>query len=330
MEANRSSLHQKVLIIGGGIGGIKAALALSEARRDVLLIDKSPAIGGLHTQLDRTFPTNNCDICTLAPNLSASARQEHIDLMPLTQLTGVEGEAGSFTVSLTTSPRYIDTEKCTACGKCLDKFPKYIRFTPGLDHRAPTCMRYPNATPNSFSVKMDQCDDVDALLSICPANAIMREDEPVTRKQQVGSIIIAVGADTFSPEALDNYGYGKLPNVVTSLEYERIMSASGPTLGELQRPSDGRQPRKVAVYFGVSDTGIGIANDKLDQIFHRFFQVDGGTTRKYGGAGLGLAITQKLVDAMGGTIQVASQKGHGTTFRIRMSLDPVALPAAAG
>jgi heterodisulfide reductase subunit A len=246
MKANRSSHQNTTLIIGGGIGGIKAALDLSEAEKDVLLIDKSPAIGGLLTQLDRTFPTNNCDICTLSPNLSAGARQEHIDLMPLTQVTFVEGEAGNFTVTLTTVPRYIDMAKCTACGLCLDKYPKYIKFTPGLDHRAPTCMRYPRATPHSFSVKMDQCDDIEALEAVCPAKAILREDETTVQKRQVGAIIVAVGADTFSPEILDNYGYGKLPNVVTSLEYERIMSASGPTLGELQRPSDGRQPQKVA------------------------------------------------------------------------------------
>ncbi|NNG01599.1 MAG: CoB--CoM heterodisulfide reductase iron-sulfur subunit A family protein [Desulfobacteraceae bacterium] len=246
MKANRPSDHHAVLIIGGGIGGIKAALDLSEARKDVILIDKSPAIGGVLTQLDRTFPTNNCDICTLSPNLSAGARQKHIDLMPLTQLTGVEGEAGNFTITLTTAPRYIDTEKCTACGLCLDKFPKYIRFTPGLDHRAPTCMRYPRVTPHAFSVKRDQCSDFETLASVCPAGAIIQGDKAKTRQLHVGAIIVAVGADVFSPEALDNYGYGKLPNVVTSLEYERIMSASGPTFGELQRPSDGCQPRRVA------------------------------------------------------------------------------------
>ncbi len=246
MEANRSSHHPTALIIGGGIGGIKAALDLSEARKDVLLIDQSPAIGGLLTQLDRTFPTNNCDICTMAPNLSAGARQKHIDLMPLTRLTGLTGEAGNFMVTLTTAPRYIDTEKCTACGLCLDKYPKWIRFTPGLDHRAPTCMRYPQATPYSFSVKMEACDDIEALVAVCPADAILRQAQPTVQERRVGSIIVAVGADLFSPEILDNYGYGKLPNVVTNLEYERIMSASGPTLGELQRPSDSRQPRKVA------------------------------------------------------------------------------------
>ncbi len=246
MKANSPSHQHSVLIIGGGIGGIKAALDLSEARKDAILIDKAPAIGGILTQLDRTFPTNNCDICTLSPNLSAGARQKHIDLLPLTQLTGVEGQAGNFTVTLTTAPRYIDTEKCTACGLCLEKFPKYIRFAPGLDHRAPTCMRYPKVTPYAFSVKMDQCDDIEALESICPAKAIVRGDEIKIEKRQVGAIIVAVGADLFSPEGLDNYGYGSLPNVVTSLDYERLMSASGPTFGELQRPSDGLQPRKVA------------------------------------------------------------------------------------
>ncbi|RLF57756.1 MAG: CoB--CoM heterodisulfide reductase iron-sulfur subunit A family protein, partial [Thermoplasmata archaeon] len=140
-------MNNKVLVIGGGIGGIKTALDLAEAKRDVVLIDKAASIGGLMTLLDRTFPTNNCDLCTVSPHLSESGRELHIELMTLTQLTRVEGEAGNFKVTLKTDPRFIDPAKCTACGECHKKFPECVRFTPGLDHRAPTCMRYPQATP---------------------------------------------------------------------------------------------------------------------------------------------------------------------------------------
>ncbi len=139
--------NNKVLVIGGGVGGIKAALDLAEAGRDVVLIDKAPAIGGLMTQLDRTFPTNNCDLCTLSPHLAESGRRLHIELLPLTEVSSLEGEAGDFKVTLKTSPRFIDVNKCTACGDCFNTFPECVRFTPGLDHRAPTCMRYPRATP---------------------------------------------------------------------------------------------------------------------------------------------------------------------------------------
>jgi heterodisulfide reductase subunit A2 len=152
-----------VLVIGGGVGGIRAALDLAESRRDVLLIDKSYAIGGLMTQLDRTFPTNNCDLCTVSPYLSQGARERHLEIKPMTRLTRLEGEAGAFSATLKTEPRYIDMEKCTACGECAKQFPGAVRFTPGLDPRAPTCMRYPQATPYAFSIDMDKVSDIQAL-----------------------------------------------------------------------------------------------------------------------------------------------------------------------
>ncbi len=246
MQMKRSHSSNKVLVVGGGMGGIRAALDLAEAGRDVVLIDKAFSIGGLMTQLDRTFPTNNCDLCTLSPHLSESGRQLHIELMTTTKLTDLEGEAGRFKATLTTEPRYIDLEKCTACGECVRKFPEFVRFTPGLDHRAPTCMRYPQATPYAFSIDMDRCTNLDELVRICPAGAIIPDDAQKTQEIEVGSVILAPGTDLFNPEVLDTYGYRVYPNVVTSLEYERILSASGPTRGELVRPSDGKRPRRIA------------------------------------------------------------------------------------
>ncbi len=192
----------RTLVIGGGVGGIKAALDLAEAGRDVILIDKAPAIGGLMTQLDRTFPTNNCDLCTLSPHLAESGRQLHIQLLPLTTLTSLEGEDGSFKVTLTTSPRFIDVSKCTACGDCLNAFPQCVRFTPGLDHRAPTCMRYPRATPHAYSIDMEKCPDVDQLTRVCRAGAILPEDTENVVAFQVSSVVLATGASVFDPERL--------------------------------------------------------------------------------------------------------------------------------
>jgi heterodisulfide reductase subunit A len=236
----------KALVIGGGVGGIKAALDLAEADRDVILIDKAPAIGGLMIQLDRTFPTNNCDLCTLSPHLAESGRQLHIELLPLTQVVKVEGEAGAFKVTLKTAPRFIDLSKCTACGECFKEFPECVRFTPGLDHRAPTCMRYPKATPYAYSIEIEKCNDLDRLVHVCRAGAIEPKDSEKTQVFQVGSIVLATGAGVFDPAGLEDYGYGGRPNVVTGLEYEQILSASGPTLGQLVRPSDGKQPKKIA------------------------------------------------------------------------------------
>jgi heterodisulfide reductase subunit A len=246
----------KVLVVGGGMGGIRAALDLAETGRDVVLIDKGFAIGGLMTQLDRTFPTNNCDLCTLSPHLSESGRQLHIQLMTMTQLTGLSGEAGRFTATLATQPRYIDLGKCTGCGECYREFPDAVRFTPGLDHRAPTCMRYPQGTPYAYSIIKNAATDFKALAGCCPADAILPDDAEKVQEMEIGSVILAPGADVFNPEILDTYGYGVNPNVVTSLEYERILSASGPTKGELVRPSDGKRPQKIAWIQCVGSRGI--------------------------------------------------------------------------
>ena len=245
-DQNTLKQNNTVLVIGGGVGGIRAAMDLAESKRDVVLIDKAYSIGGLMTQLDRTFPTNNCDLCTLSPNLSESGRQLHINLMAMTQVAEVQGEAGNFKLKLITEPRSIDLEKCTACGDCYQQFPECVRFSPGLDHRAPTCMRYPQAIPHAFSIDIEKFKDIDGLVKVCKAGAILPEDTQKTREVDAGAIVLAPGAEVFDPGKLDSLGHAASPDVVTSLEYERILSASGPSQGELVRPSDGKQPNKIA------------------------------------------------------------------------------------
>jgi len=257
---NSLSTDRRVLVIGGGVGGIRAALDLAESRRKVLLIDKSYAIGGLMTQLDRTFPTNNCDLCTVSPYLSQGGREKYLEIRPMTRLTGLDGEAGAFSATLMTEPRYIDTEKCTACGECAKQFPDAVRFTPGLDPRAPTCMRYPQATPFAFSIDMSKIDDIEALKQVCKADAIVPDDKPRQTVLDVASVVLSVGADLFDPAVLDNLGGGRFDNVVTGLEYERIMSASGPFQGNLVRKSDGKRPKKVAWLQCVGSRGINRAD----------------------------------------------------------------------
>ncbi|MBW2659815.1 MAG: CoB--CoM heterodisulfide reductase iron-sulfur subunit A family protein, partial [Deltaproteobacteria bacterium] len=246
----------KVLVVGGGLGGIRTALDLAEAEKNVILIDKDYTIGGLMTQLDRTFPTNNCDLCTLAPHLSESGRQEYIELLTMTSVQSISGEKGNFTVTVKTEPRYINEDKCTACGICYDHFPEVVRFSPGLDHRAPTCMRYPQAIPQAYSIDLDKCTDVEALVKICPTGAINPDDMAINREIHCGSIVLTPGAELFDPSHLDYLGYATHPDVVTSLEYERILSASGPTDGRLIRPSDGKQPKKVAWIQCIGSRGI--------------------------------------------------------------------------
>lgn len=255
-NTNRLQTSDKVLVIGGGLGGIRTALDLAEAEKDVILVDKAPAIGGLMTQLDRTFPTNNCDLCTLAPNLSESGRQKHIELRAMTTVKSVTGEKGNFSVHLKTSPRYINLDKCTACGECYKAFPECVQFNPGLDHRAPTCMRYPQATPQAYSVDLEKCSDVEALMKSCPAGAINPDDMGRDHVVNCGAVVMCPGADVFDPSGLDYLAYDTQADVVTSLEYERILSASGPTMGNLVRPSNGEQPKKVAWIQCIGSRGL--------------------------------------------------------------------------
>ncbi len=250
------SQKNKVLVVGGGLGGIRTALDLAEAEKDVILVDRAHTIGGLMTQLDRTFPTNNCDLCTLSPHLSEGSRQQHIELMTMTEVVAVKGSKGNFTVSLQTAPRYINLEKCTACGECLQAFPECVQFNAGLDHRAPTCMRYPQATPQAFSIDLASCTDVQALVAVCPAGAINPDDITTTREVGCAAIVLSPGAELFDPSHLDYLGYSSFPDVVTSLEYERILSASGPTAGRLLRPSTGQQPKKVAWIQCIGSRGL--------------------------------------------------------------------------
>ncbi len=259
-QDDKTSGKRRVLVIGGGIGGIRAALDLAESRKDVLLIDSDHAIGGLMTQLDRTFPTNNCDLCTVSPYLSASASEQFLEISPMTVLTKLIGEVGNFTATLKTAPRYIDLDKCTGCGECLKKFPDAVRFTPGLDPRAPTCMRYPQATPYAFSIDMDKIEDTAALKSVCKADAIVEDDKEETCEVSVGAVVLSVGAELFNPAVLDNFGGGQFENVVTGLEYEHIMSAAGPFQGNLVRKSDQQRPNRVAWIQCVGSRGINRAD----------------------------------------------------------------------
>ena len=247
---------EQVLVVGGGMGGIRTALDLAETGKNVVLADAANAIGGLMTQLDRTFPTNNCDLCTLSPNMSEENRNLRIELMSLTEVTVLEGEAGDFTATLTTQPRYIDVELCTACGECRKQFPECVDFSPGLDHRAPTCMRYPQATPQAYAIDMDKCPDKAALAACCPAGAIIIDDRQRQVQKRFGAVVLATGAAIFDPSNLDHFAHGSDADVVTSLEYERIMSASGPTFGQLERPSNGETPKKIAWIQCVGSRGM--------------------------------------------------------------------------
>jgi heterodisulfide reductase subunit A len=239
--------NNAVLVVGGGIAGIKTSLDLAEAGRKVYVIDASPVLGGFLPLLDRQFPTNDCQICYLSPELAKSGHELDIELLPLTRLGELTGSAGDFTATLDTSPRYIDTAKCTACGACLEAAPEgAVRYTPGLDQTSPTCMRYPQTVPEAFSIDIEKVGQDASWTEVCEPGAIDLDQKPSQRRVRVGAVVVATGAELFDPTPLqDVWGYGKYPDVVTSLEFERILAAGGPTGGVLARPSDGKRPQRI-------------------------------------------------------------------------------------
>jgi heterodisulfide reductase subunit A len=237
-----------VLVIGGGVGGIQAALDLAESGYKVHLLEASPTIGGLMATLDKTFPTNDCSLCILSPKLVDCGRHHNIELLTYTEVCKVSGEAGNFTVQLRKKPRYVDATKCTGCGLCAQYCPVNAidSFNQGLSDRSAIYIDYPQAVPLTFLIDRDQCIGCGLCDNICLAHAINYSDTEQSSSLNVGAIILAPGAESIDAKAVGNYGYQTFPNVVTSQEFERILSASGPFHGRVQRPSDGAIPHKIA------------------------------------------------------------------------------------
>jgi heterodisulfide reductase subunit A len=244
-----------VMVVGGGIAGTQAALDLAESGYYVYLVEKSSAIGGVMAQLDKTFPTNDCSMCILSPKLVECGRHLNIELITMAEVEKVEGEAGNFSVRVRERPRYIDVEKCIACGVCAEKCPKKVddEFNTGLNKRKSAYVKYPQAVPLKYAIDDETCiyfvkgkGKCKACEKFCPAEAVDLKQKAEIHQLEVGSIILAPGFKPFDPKVYEGYGYGTYPNVITSMEFERILSASGPFQGHLIRPSDQETPKKIA------------------------------------------------------------------------------------
>jgi heterodisulfide reductase subunit A2 len=248
--ANSKSNQKKgaVLVVGAGVAGMQASLDLASSGYLVHLLDKSPTIGGIMAQLDKTFPTNDCAMCIISPKLVEVGRHLNIDIHPNTEVASIEGEVGNFKVTVQSQPRYIDLAACTACGQCRQVCPATAvnEFNQALDLREATYMRYPQAIPRGFTIDREVCIGCGLCEKVCLAEAIHYDDQMRQNVLEVGSVILAPGNEVFDPSRFDTYNYLNFPNVVTSLEFERILSASGPYRGHLMRPYDREEPHKIA------------------------------------------------------------------------------------
>ena len=237
-----------VMVIGGGGAGVQASLDLADSNFKVYLIDSSPSIGGTMAQLDKTFPTNDCAMCILAPKLVAAGRHQNISLITNADIKRVEGDAGHFKVALTRRSRRVDEDKCTGCGVCAQKCPVEAldEFNEGLSKGGAIYVKYPQAVPLVYIINKEKCLGCGICEEACKAGAIRYDQEDEELQLDVGAIILATGFDEFDPSLKTEYGYGRYLNVVSSIEFERLLSASGPHAGMIIRPSDCDIPRKIA------------------------------------------------------------------------------------
>jgi len=237
-----------VLVVGAGIGGSQTALDLGDAGFKVYLVESTTSIGGVMAQLDKTFPTNDCAMCIVSPKLVETGRHHNIDLSINCKILDVSGEAGNFTVKVLKKTLYVNMDKCTGCGVCGRACPVEVidLFNEKLSSFAATAVKYPQAVPLVYAINKDYCIGCGICKGVCKANAVEYDLEDTIIELKVGGIVLAPGYDEFIPPEGNLYGYGKYKNVVTSIEFERILSASGPYAGKVLRPSDGDIPEKVA------------------------------------------------------------------------------------
>jgi len=242
-----------VMVVGAGISGIQAALDLATAGYKVYLVEKAPTVGGKMAQLDKTFPTNDCSMCIESPKFIECDRHPNIEIMTYTEVDSVEGEAGDFDVTLTRKARYIKEDVCTGCGTCVENCPVVVpdEYNQDLADNKAVHIYFSQAVPLVPYVDEEEClylkeKKCNICTAVCENKAIDLHQKPEKVKVNVGAVVLSAGYEVFNPRLRGDYGYGQMENVVTSLDYERILCATGPYEGEILRPSDGKHPHKVA------------------------------------------------------------------------------------
>lgn len=244
-----------VLVIGGGIAGIQAALDIAEAGYTAYIVEAQPTLGGKMALLDKTFPTNDCSICMEAPKMLDTVVNPNIHVLSYCEIREVKGSVGNFTVTIEMKPRYVKDE-CTACGKCNEACIVKAKneFEQNMTERKAIYLPFPYAVPRVFTLDMENCRKYGGGCRACVVacrdeegkNCIDLWQRPKTKRLPVGSIIVATGYEMLSPVAILEYGFGVYKNVITALQLERLLNATGPTGGKLLRPSDGAEPEGIA------------------------------------------------------------------------------------
>jgi heterodisulfide reductase subunit A len=249
-----------VVVIGAGIAGIQAALDIASHGIQVHMIEREPTIGGHMAQLDKTFPTNDCSLCILSPTMLAVERPPLITIHTCSEVEKIEGEVGHFVVTIKKSPRFIDEAACTGCGDCVLICPVevYNRFDAGIGVRKAIYKPHPQAVPDIVVKDPEHCIECGLCYDVCGPGAIKREDTEQRITLPASSIVITTGYAVFDACNKKQFGHLVLPDVITSLELERMMNASGPTGGKIRRLSDGREPKSIVFIQCVGSRDVTI------------------------------------------------------------------------
>jgi heterodisulfide reductase subunit A len=248
-------VNPNTLVVGAGIAGIQAALELADAGHMVYLVEREPSIGGHMAQFDKTFPTLDCAACILTPKMSDVGAHPNINLLSYCEVEEVTGFVGNFTARIRKKAKYVDEDTCTGCGICIDKCPKKVLdnvFEAGLGMRKAIYRPFPQAVPNIPVIDRENCTyyitgKCKACVLFCPTESILFDQEDSYLDINVGNIILATGYDLFDSRRIPQYGYGRLANVFTSLEFERMCNATGPTEGRIVLRDGETEPESVAI-----------------------------------------------------------------------------------
>ena len=248
-------VEPSVLVVGGGVAGLEAALDLADKGYKVYLVERLPTIGGNMALLYKVFPTNDCAICILAPKTAFANVHENIDLLTNSEVTSMNGYVGDFGVVVTQRPRYINEKKCTGCGMCIEKCPIKVldnEYSAGMGYRKAVYIPYDQAIPKKATIDAEHClylkkGKCGLCEKVCPTDAIDFEQQPKEIELKVGAIVVATGFKEYDPTEKREYGYRRYGNIITQFQLARLLDIDGPTHGKLLRPTDGKEPKSIAM-----------------------------------------------------------------------------------